>query len=85
MVLHTLVVDLDAGRGGIGSGFVKFTENYAGKCGCSVLRIDTNEKNGAARRMYGKLGYIESDIVPCVFNGINGVNLVLLEKKLQAD
>lgn len=26
MVLHTLVVDLDAGRGGIGSGFVKFYE-----------------------------------------------------------
>ncbi|MEE0514035.1 MAG: GNAT family N-acetyltransferase [Emergencia sp.] len=85
MVLHTLVVDLDAGRGGMGSGFVKFYETYAGKCGCSVLRIDTNEKNSAARRMYGKLGYIESDMVPCVFNGIDGVNLVLLEKKLQAD
>ena len=47
--------------------------------------MDTNEKNSAARRMYAKLGYIESDMVPCVFNGIDGVNLVLLEKKLQAD
>lgn len=75
----------DTGRSGIGSGFVKFYENYAGKCGCSVLRMDTNEKNSAARRMYAKLGYIESDMVPCVFNGIDGVNLVLLEKKLQAD
>lgn len=30
--------------------------------------------------MYEKLGYIETDIVPTVFNGIPGVDLVLMEK-----
>ena len=46
------------------------------------LRMDTNAKNENARRFYKKLGYSEVGIVPCVFNGIDGVNLVLLEKKL---
>ena len=50
--------------------------------GCTVLRMDTNAKNAAARRLYQKLGYAESDIVPCIFNGIPNVQLVLLEKKL---
>ena len=39
--------------------------------GCTVLR-----------RLYQKLGYAEPDIVPCIFNGIPNVQLVLLEKKL---
>ena len=50
--------------------------------GCTVLRMDTNAKNAAARRLYQKLGYAESDIVHCIFNGIPNVQLVLLEKKL---
>ena len=50
--------------------------------GCTVLRMDTNAKNAAARRLYQKLGYAEPDIVPCTFNGIPNVRLVLLEKKL---
>ena len=45
--------------------------------------MDTNAINAAARAMYAKLGYREADIVPCVFNGIPNVNLVLLEKKLK--
>lgn len=32
--------------------------------------------------MYASLGYKEVGIVPVVFNGIDGVNLVLLEKEL---
>jgi len=32
--------------------------------------------------MYKSLGYKEIGIVPCKFNGIDGVNLVLLEKKV---
>ena len=49
---------------------------------CEVLRIDTNARNEKARRMYARLGYVETDIVPTVFNGIQGVDLVLMEKKL---
>nr|WP_296093717.1 hypothetical protein [uncultured Dorea sp.] len=50
---------------------------------CPYFRMDTNERNTAARRLYKKLGYWEADIVSCVFNGIEGVQLVCLEKKLR--
>lgn len=61
---------------------MKFYEDYARRSGSLCLRMDTNAKNENARRFYKKLGYSEVGIVPCVFNGIDGVNLVLLEKKL---
>ena len=82
MVLHTLVVDPSASGKGCGSAFVKFYEDYALECGCPFLRMDTNEKNKSARRLYAKLGYDEVGIVPCNFNGIDGVGLVCLEKTL---
>ena len=65
-----------------GTAFVAYYESYAKNNGCPVLRMDTNEKNAAARRLYARLGYREAGIVPCVFNGIKGVGLVCLEKKL---
>ena len=82
MVLHTLAVSPNATRRGLGSAFVKFYEEYAIQKGFSVLRMDTNEQNTIARKLYRKLGYLEVGMVPCEFNGIPGVNLVLLEKKL---
>lgn len=83
MVLHTLVVDpLCKGRG-CGSAFVAFYEGYALERGCPFLRMDTNEKNAAARALYARLGYREAGVVPCAFNGIPGVNLVCLEKRLE--
>ena len=45
--------------------------------------MDTNERNARARTMYRALGYEEIGIAPTVFNSIPGVNLVLLEKKLE--
>ena len=82
MVLHTLVVEPEASGRGVGKAFVDFYEDYARKNGCKVLRMDTNARNLRARAMYEKLGYRESGTVPCVFNGIPDVQLVLLEKKL---
>lgn len=82
MVLHTLVVDPAFGGKGCGTQFVAFYEEYARSRGCLCLRMDTNAKNAAARRLYNRLGYWEAGIVPCVFNGIPGVQLVCLEKKL---
>ena len=81
-VLHTLTVDPDLFGRGIGRAFVRFYEDTSRALGCTVLRMDTNEKNAAARRLYAKLGYREADIVPCAFNSIPNVRLVLLEKKL---
>lgn len=82
MVLHTLVVSPAVMSSGAGKEFVKFYEDYALENGCPYLRMDTNERNERARSFYAKVGYREIGIVPCVFNGIDGVNLVLLEKCL---
>jgi len=82
MVLHTLSVSPEHGRRGIGSAFVKFYEDYAKENGSPYLRMDTNARNLTARRLYQKLGYKEIGVVPCNFNGIPGVQLVCLEKKL---
>ncbi len=82
-VLHTLVVDPRYAGQGIGKRFVAFYEKYALSRRCAVLRIDTNAINAAARALYSRLGYREADIVPCTFNGIPNVNIVLLEKKLK--
>lgn len=81
-VLHTLVVDPEMCGMGIGRAFAEFYEDLSGELGCEVLRIDTNARNKAARKMYEKLGYTETAIMPTIFNGIRGVDLVLLEKKL---
>ena len=65
-----------------GQTFEAYYERYALDHGCRSLRIDTNARNTAARNFYRKLGYREIAIVPVTFNGIPGVDLVLLEKYL---
>lgn len=85
MVLHTLAVDPLRLRMGYGSAFVAFYEHYASEHGCPYLRMDTNGMNTVARRMYGALGYKEAGTVPCVFNGIPDIPLVMLEKKLRSE
>lgn len=81
-VLHTLVVEPSANGRGYARAFLEFYENYALERGCHVLRIDTNERNSAARAMYAKHGWREAGIVPCTFNGLPGVHLVCLEKEI---
>ena len=82
MVLHTLVVDPGQGGKGLATKFVAFYQDYALKNGCRFLRMDTNENNTAARGLYNKLGFFEPGFVSCIFNGIAGVRLVCLEKRL---
>ena len=82
MVLHTLVISPSESGKGYGRKFVGFYEQYALSKGCHYLRMDTNARNTRARTMYRKLGYREAGIVPTTFNGIEGVQLVLLEKML---
>ena len=81
-VLHTLTISPGPYRMGLGKQFINFYETYAREKGCFELRIDTNERNLAARKMYRSLGYKKITILPTVFNGIPDVNLVLLEKYL---
>lgn len=83
MVLHTLTIAPHAARRGYGRAFVAFYEEYAREQGCQYLRMDTNERNDRARAMYRALGYEEIGIAPTIFNGIAGVNLVLLEKSVE--
>lgn len=82
LVIHTLVVDPEAEGLGCARAFLKYYEQRAKANGCRVLRLDTNARNTRAREMYLHYGYREAGIVPCEFNGIPDVNLVLLEKLL---
>ncbi|NJP41329.1 GNAT family N-acetyltransferase [Oscillospiraceae bacterium HV4-5-C5C] len=82
MVMHTLVVDPQQAKRGYGRQMVDFYEQYAKARQCPYLRIDTNARNLRARSFYARQGYREAGIVPCTFNGIEGVSLVCIEKKL---
>lgn len=82
MVLHTLVISPSARGKGYGRAFEAYYESYAKDHHCRSLRIDTNYNNKVARAFYKKLGYEEIDVIPTTFNGISGVDLVCLEKKL---
>ena len=82
LVLHTLVVDPKEARRGLGKAFVHYYEAMARQLGCTALRLDTNERNTAARHLYPSLGYREAGIVPCDFHGIPGIRLVLFEKRI---
>lgn len=82
LVLHTLVVAPETAGKGYGTEFVRYYEALAAQRSCSYLRMDTNARNLPARTLYRKLGYKEVSIVPCEFNGIPGVQLVCLEKKI---
>lgn len=82
MVLHTMAVHPKMQGRGIATDFVRFYEQYARQRGCTCLRLDTNVKNKPGRALYPKLGYREVGVVPCTFNGIEGVNLLCYEKSL---
>ena len=82
LVLHTLVVDPSYKGRGCATRFVRFYEDLARTHGCTALRMDTNERNAAARSLYAGLGYQEVGVVACDFNGIPGIRLVCLEKLL---
>lgn len=82
MVMHTLVINPFVKGRGYGREFAEYYEKFALEKGCHYLRIDTNSRNTAARAFYKKLGYEEIGIVPCEFNGIPDVKLVLLEKRI---
>ena len=82
MVIHTLIISRKTDLKGLGSDFLAYYEAYALEHGCKYLRLDTNARNAAARAFYKRHGYKEIGIVPTVFNGIPGVDLVLIEKKL---
>ncbi len=83
-VLHTLVIHPAAKGRGLGRAFVAFYEDCARARNCPALRIDTNARNSIARAFYKGLGYREIAVVPTTFNGIPGIDLVLLEKNLEA-
>ena len=82
LVIHTLTVSPSASGCGYGTEFIRFYEAMGKKLGVKDLRLDTNERNKAARSLYKKLGYNEVGIVESDFNGLGKVKLVCLEKKI---
>lgn len=83
MVMHTLVTDPRYKNKGYGSAFADYYEQYAIAQGCRYLHIDTNERNLNARGFYKNRGFREIGVCPCDFNGLMGVRLVLLEKRIE--
>lgn len=82
LIIHTLVVDPACAGKGYGTAFIRFYEDMAQALGCTCLRMDTNVTNRPARRLYAHLGFQEAGVVSCLFNGLKGVQLVCLEKRL---
>lgn len=82
-VLHTLVVDPDLGKQGLGKAFVSFFEKYCKEQGFKVVRLDTQVKNTRPFNMYLNLGYKLAGICDTPFQNLPyNVELAMFEKKL---
>lgn len=82
-VLHTLVVDPDFGKRGLGKLFVSFFEEHCKANGYEVARLDTQVKNTRPFNMYLNIGYRLAGIKETAFQGLPGiVDLAMFEKKL---
>lgn len=82
-VLHTLVVDPDFDKQGLGKRFVSFFEAYCREMGYEAARLDTQTKNIGPFNMYPKLGYRLSGIRTTKFQDLpDTVELAMFEKKL---
>lgn len=82
LIIHTLVVHPEHAKRGYATALVEYYEQMARNSGCTRLRLDTQQIDLPARRLYKKLGYTEADNLPCQFKGINDISLILLEKIL---
>lgn len=82
LIVHTLVVHPDHAKRGYATALIKYYEEMARQLGCTRLRLDTQQIDIPARRLYQKLGYTEADFLPCQFKGINDISLILIEKTL---
>lgn len=82
-VLHTLEVDPDFGKRGLGKAFVSFFENYCKEQGYAVVRLDTQVKNIRPFNMYLNLEYKLAGICDTPFQNLPyDVELAMFEKKL---
>lgn len=82
MVLHTLAIDPAVTGRGLGREFINFYASHAKNNYCACLRMDTNARNLKARAIYARYGFTEAGVVRIDFNGINGVDLLLLERRV---
>lgn len=82
MVLHTLCVSPKYKGRGFGKAFVAFYESFARSCGCTTLRLDSDAINRPAIALYLHLGYQKACVVNTSFNGIDAMQLVCMDKKI---
>lgn len=57
MVFHTLVVDPEYRKCGIGEALVRFSMNFGRKAGAGAMRTDTHYQNLPARCLYTRCGF----------------------------
>ena len=79
LVLHTLCVPPSAAGRGYGSKMVKYTIEFAGKMGLSVVRLDTWTGNKPASSLYTKMGFRFVGVTDALLNGSIPTELTLFE------
>ena len=63
LVIHTLAVHPDYRKAGVGRRLMDFAEAYAVRRGMRALRLDVNEGNLPAIRLYERCGYLYTGAV----------------------
>ncbi len=81
LVIHRLAVE-PAFRGqGIATALLRHAETLARARGIDVLRTDTSADNGAAQRLFPRLGYVFSGEITIAFRP--GVRVLCYERRIQ--
>lgn len=57
LIIHTLAVDPDLSKRGVGKAMVKYSVSYAKEHGFKAIRLDVVPENIPARQLYEKLGF----------------------------
>lgn len=82
LVIHTLAIDPNCTRQGIGDKIMEFAEEYACAEGLGAIHLDTAEANLPAQRLYEKHGYKKVGEVNLEIDRIDIDNWFLYEKVL---
>jgi len=69
LVIHTLCVDHENARIGIGTAIIEFAKKLAKESGCLTIRLNTTATNTHARQFYEKNGFSIASTQNILLNG----------------
>lgn len=82
MVIHTLCIDVNYKKMGLGSKFVEFVFEHGRSLGCKTIRLDTYEMNRPAEALYKKMGFRYAGMAEFFFEQAIWENLICFEYSL---